>query len=160
MGSFAFPRVSPVPFPGLGPKCPHSVLLGRSLLPGLFLELPLGPQGWLLSFTKLKITMENATDDPWRLEKGRKPWCSCYCLYRVEGQHCLFLVHNSPPSLGTQYCKKASQRQWVDRHEFQPAILQNATVDIPSRECSTDYSGGYAVCAYYTGSSGCWTELL
>ena len=88
---------------------------------GLFLGSPLGSLDWPLSFTRSKLTRENASADPQRLARTKSPDAAttpCPGVRRTvllvrQWARLLWLhpVHRAPPSPGPQHCRKASQRQ-------------------------------------------------
>ena len=104
---------------------PHPVLSVGPHYLGLFLVSPLSSQGWPLSFTKLKVIMENVVD-----KEGKNPWCGHYCL--VEGQEdsttgetvgktsMLLPTHKtplSPPSPHLHWALWVDQPETMGRHE-------------------------------------------
>ena len=121
------------PFTLWGPQCLFPKLKWSIFIPFCHMVLTTWSLSWShllahgagLSFTKPKVTMENATGDPWRLARRAKSLgvvATAFCtwikrvllLVRQWAKWPQFpLAHRSSLSLVVWHCGKASQGQWT-----------------------------------------------
>ena len=142
-------------------KCPHSVLLGRSLLPGAFPRVASWPTGLAIFLYQTENNYGECYC--WPLEAGEKlksPGAAATACTGVERTTLALPCPQFPTLLGYPVLQEGQPEAMGRQVWISACHPPKCHTMIPSRECSTDYSGGDAVCAYYTGSSGCWAELL
>lgn len=120
---------------------------------GCSLVLHLGSGSWPFSFTKLKVTMENATIDPWRSVRRAKalvwPLLSCTGVKRAaqlarQQTRLPWPPLTRSPLVSSTVGRPArgNGQTHVSFSLWSPVLLQ----DDPYKGCIPDYSGGYVVC--------------
>lgn len=147
---------------------PCSILSGGPHYLGLFLVSPLGSLDCPLSFTRSKVTRENASADPQRLARTKSPDAATTALYRGQEDSTAGETVGKaavapscaqiPTTPRPQGCWRASQRQQTDTCES-VSDPQGCLRMIPLREWGPDDAGGYVVCAPHWVLA-CWAELL